>query len=100
VSGRPAQLDGFGLDFAWLGQDTGDRLRELAGGLLAAGLVACGIAVLLGVATVVAGKAGMQVSEKATSFASGAVTIGFVGAAVLGCVSAAVAHYADITVGW
>ncbi len=93
-------IDGFGLDFTWLGADTVATLQDLAGGLLAAALIGCGIATVIGVLTVVAGKVGFPVSQKAASFASGAVTAGLLGALVLGAVTAAMTHYAGITVGW
>ncbi|RMI03725.1 hypothetical protein [Cellulomonas triticagri] len=99
VAAEPV-LEGFGLDFTWVNGAVGDTLRDLAGGLLAAGLIGCGIAVVLGVVTVVAGKAGLRVSDKAASFASGAVAVGVVAALVLGSVAAAVARYANITLGW
>lgn len=93
-------LGGFGLDFTWLNELTGQRLQELAGGALAVGLIACGIATVIGVVAVVAGKAGLQVSPKAASFFSAAVFAGVLGAVVLGAVAGAMAHFAGITVGW
>jgi ABC-type spermidine/putrescine transport system permease subunit II len=93
-------LTGFGLDFAWLSELTGERLRDLAGGALAVALIACGVATVIGVVAVIAGKAGLPVSSKAASLASGAVTTGLLGAIVLGAVAGAMAHFAGITVGW
>lgn len=93
-------LEGFGLDFTWLNELTGQRLQDLAGGALAVGLIACGVATVIGVVAVVASKAGLQVSPKAASFFSGAVWCGVLGAMVLGAVAGAMAHFAGITIGW
>jgi hypothetical protein len=93
-------LTGFGLDFAWMSELTGERLRVLAGGAVAVALIACGVATVVGVVAVVAGKAGAPVSAKAASFFSGAVVAGLVGAIVLGAVAGAMTHFAGITVGW
>ncbi|GHS89287.1 hypothetical protein AGMMS50218_15210 [Actinomycetota bacterium] len=93
-------LHGFGLDFTWVSDQAGQRLSHLAGGLVAAALVACGVAVVLGVVTVMAGKAGLKVGARAEGLASGAVTVGVVGALVLAVGAAAMEHYAGITVGW
>ncbi len=91
---------GFGLDFAWLDEATGGRLRDLAGGALAVGLIVCGIASTLGSVAVLAARAGLPVGDKGSSFASGAVVAGIVGAVVLATVAGAMRYYAGITVGW
>ena len=93
-------IGGFGLDWTWLNELTGQRLEDLAGGALAVGLIVCGVATVLGIVAVVAGKAGLQVSPKAASFFSGAVWCGVLGAIVLGAVAGAMTHFAGITVGW
>lgn len=93
-------VDGFGLDFTWFSAGTVARLQDLAGGLLFAALLACGIAAVLGVVVVIAGKCGLSVGDRAAGFASGAVAAGLLGGLVLGSVAAAMSHYAGITVGW
>jgi hypothetical protein len=100
VSGPVFGIDGFGLDFTWLGAENVARLQELAGGLVFSALIACGIASTLGVVAVVAGRCGLPIGDKASSFASGAVTAGLLGGLVLGSVAGAMSHYAGITIGW
>ena len=97
TGGRPAAEDSDtvtvpNLDFGWLGGDggAGGTLREIAGGLLAVGLLVCAIAFVVAIALWVAARAtGGSMGGKNASFFVGGAGAALLGMLVLGSIAGA-----------
>jgi hypothetical protein len=93
------------LDFGWLdGADTGaagTTLREIAGGVLAVGLILCAIVFLTGVVLWVAARAsGGTVGSKNSSFFAGGAGAALLGMVLLGSLVGATGWGADTVSQW
>lgn len=92
------------LDFGWLGGDTaaaGSALRELAGGVLAVGLLVCAIVFVVAIALWVAARAtGGAVGGKNSSFFAGGAGAALLGMVLLGSLAGATGWGIDAVTTW
>ena len=92
------------LDFGWLDGDTeaaGSALREVVGGVLAAGLLVCAIAFVVAIALWVAARAtGGAVGGKNATFFAGVAGAALLGMVLLGSLVGATGWGADTVARW
>lgn len=92
------------LDFGWLDGDTaaaGSALRELAGGVLAVGLLVCAIAFVAAITLWVAARAtGGAVSGKKSSYFAGGAGAALLGMVLLGSLAGATGWGIDAVTAW
>ncbi len=93
------------LDFSWLDGSgdgaAGGALRELAGGVLAVGLLVCAIAFVVGVAVWVAARAtGGEVGGKNSRFFAGGAGAALLGMVLLGSLAGATGWGIDAVTTW